>query len=144
MDVRASEVEKSISTGSPKPRRVSLAPKCLLTDEPRKLSPSRRSVADFPRDLCVHELLSETAQQCSNSIAAEFQNVRLTYGELEDRSNKLAHFLLATGVGAEALVGLCLERSDIVARVNHAISKDTAPAITTPRQAGGPAVATPL
>jgi amino acid adenylation domain-containing protein len=86
----------------------------VTTHESQQLSASRQGVSEYPRDLCIHQLLSRAAQQYSGSAAVEFQNVRLTYGELEDRSNKLARFLLAKGVGAETLVGLCLERSELM------------------------------
>ena len=35
----------------------------------------------------------------------------LTYAQLEGRANQLAHYLRSTGVGANALVGLCMNRS---------------------------------
>ena len=41
----------------------------------------------------------------------EFAGERLSYGELERRSNQLAHHLRRLGVGPEVLVGLCVERS---------------------------------
>ena len=80
MDLYASEMEKSISSDPPGSRRVPLDPISLMTDEPPGLSTSRRPVADYPRDLCVHELLSHRAETCSESVAVEFQDVRLTYG----------------------------------------------------------------
>ncbi|GCE28514.1 hypothetical protein KDA_39980 [Dictyobacter alpinus] len=53
-------------------------------------------------------------QQCTHDpdrIAVTFEQQQLSYGELERRSNQLAHFLHAQGIGPDRLVGLCLQRS---------------------------------
>src|SRR4029077_21190837 len=46
-----------------------------------------------------------------DAVAVVLGEERLTYGELERRSNQLAHHLRALGVGPEVIVGLCVERS---------------------------------
>lgn len=43
--------------------------------------------------------------------ARRFEAEQLTYRELNARANQLAHYLRARGVCAEALVGICVERS---------------------------------
>ncbi|TDX61138.1 amino acid adenylation domain-containing protein [Methylosinus sp. sav-2] len=67
--------------------------------------------ADFPRDLCVHELFEAQAQRTPDAVAAIFRDDALTYGELNARANRLARHLVGLGVGPEAIVGLCVERS---------------------------------
>ncbi|HEY9674007.1 MAG TPA: amino acid adenylation domain-containing protein [Waterburya sp.] len=73
--------------------------------------------ADYPRDKCIHQLFEEQVEYNSHAIAVIFEDVQtrhatsLTYGELNSRSNQLAHYLQKLGVGAEALVGICMERS---------------------------------
>ena len=111
MDLCAAEVEKSISSNNPGRRCAALTPASLVT---HKLLSSCVTISDYPRDLCIHELFSQTVQRCFDSVALEFQNARLTYGDLEERSNQLAHFLLKKGVGRETLVGLCVERSELM------------------------------
>ncbi|HKV07314.1 MAG TPA: amino acid adenylation domain-containing protein [Thermoanaerobaculia bacterium] len=55
--------------------------------------------------------LPELVQGEPEAVAVSFEGTALTYGELDARSNRLAHHLRRLGVGAETLVGLCVERS---------------------------------
>src|SRR5213079_1151165 len=57
------------------------------------------------------DLFSEQARARPAAPAVVFGDAELSYGELEVRSNQLAHHLRALGVGPEVIVGLCLERS---------------------------------
>jgi non-ribosomal peptide synthetase component F len=40
-----------------------------------------------------------------------YDNLKLSYRELDQRTNQLAHYLRTIGVGTESLVGICMERS---------------------------------
>jgi amino acid adenylation domain-containing protein len=57
------------------------------------------------------ELLAAQAARTPEAVAVVFEDITLTYAELDRRSNQLAHHLRALGVGPEVVVGLCLERS---------------------------------
>ncbi len=50
-----------------------------------------------------------------DGVAVRFEDAALTYRELDEAANRLAHHLIALGVGAEVRVGICLERSTDVA-----------------------------
>ena len=51
-------------------------------------------------------------------VAVAFEGRRVTYGELNERANRLARFLCSHGVGPETAVGICMERSpEVVATV---------------------------
>jgi amino acid adenylation domain-containing protein len=63
------------------------------------------------RSKCLHEIFEERAARTPEAVALVFEDVRLSYGELNARANKLAHYLRRLGVGPETLVGMCLERS---------------------------------
>ena len=67
--------------------------------------------ADYPKDLCIHQLFEAQVELTPNSIAVIFEDKQLTYQELNSRSNQLAHHLRKLGVGPEVLVGICVERS---------------------------------
>jgi amino acid adenylation domain-containing protein len=60
---------------------------------------------------CVHGLFEEHARRTPEAVAVEQGEERLSYGELEARSNQLARHLVSMGVGPEVVVGLCVERS---------------------------------
>jgi non-ribosomal peptide synthetase component F len=61
--------------------------------------------------LCVHELVSQQAEKSPEAIALTFQDQSLTYRELDQQANQLARYLQTLGVGAETLVGVCVDRS---------------------------------
>ncbi|MCY7297023.1 non-ribosomal peptide synthetase, partial [Alteromonas sp. a30] len=66
---------------------------------------------DFPSEVCVHTLFEAQVAANPDAIALVFENKTLTYAELNQRANQLAHYLREQGVGPDQLVGLCLERS---------------------------------
>jgi amino acid adenylation domain-containing protein len=66
---------------------------------------------DYPKDKCIHELFEEQVERTPDAIALVFEDQRLTYRELNSRTNQLAHFLRKLGVGPEVLVGIFMERS---------------------------------
>jgi len=60
---------------------------------------------------CLHELFAEQAARAPEAVAVVSEAGRMTYDELERRSNQLAHDLIAAGAEPGGLVGMCLERS---------------------------------
>ncbi|MBD2452311.1 amino acid adenylation domain-containing protein [Nostoc sp. FACHB-152] len=59
----------------------------------------------------IHYLFEEQTLRSPNTIAIEFEGQCLSYQELNQRANQLAHHLQVLGVQVDVLVGLCLERS---------------------------------
>ena len=59
----------------------------------------------------IHELFSEQARATPESVAIVYDEARVTYLELERRSNQLAHHLRRQGIEREHRVGICLNRS---------------------------------
>ena len=57
------------------------------------------------------DLFGAQAARTPDAVAVVFGEERLSYGELDARSSRLAHHLRALGVGPEVIVGLCVERS---------------------------------
>jgi len=67
--------------------------------------------AEYPRDLCVHQLFERQATRNPEATAVLFGREKISYSALNARANRLAHRLRELGVGPDQLVGLCLERS---------------------------------
>jgi amino acid adenylation domain-containing protein/thioester reductase-like protein len=66
---------------------------------------------DFLANKCFHQLFAEQVALTPENIAVVFAEQKLTYAELNTRSNQLAHYLQKLGVKAEVLVGIYMERS---------------------------------
>ena len=65
----------------------------------------------FPTDKCIHDLFAEQVERTPDAIAVAFQDRELTYRELNEQANQLAHYLGLQGVGPDVIVGLQIERS---------------------------------
>jgi amino acid adenylation domain-containing protein/non-ribosomal peptide synthase protein (TIGR01720 family) len=65
----------------------------------------------YPQHMCIHELFEAQAALTPQATALIVGGQRLTYAELNQRSNRLARHLRSLGVGAEVRVGLSVERS---------------------------------
>ncbi|KAB8332623.1 non-ribosomal peptide synthetase [Scytonema tolypothrichoides VB-61278] len=66
---------------------------------------------DYPYSQCIHQLFEQQVERTPNAIAVVFENQQLTYRELNNRANRVAHYLQKLGVKPEVLVGICMERS---------------------------------
>ncbi|CAH8718930.1 non-ribosomal peptide synthetase [Paenibacillus thiaminolyticus] len=58
-----------------------------------------------------HRLFEEQAERTPEAEAVVYENDRLTYAELNERANRLAATLRASGIGRETIVGILAERS---------------------------------
>jgi amino acid adenylation domain-containing protein len=69
-----------------------------------------RTAAEVPADRCIHELFEAQAARTPGVAAVRFEEESLTYAELNERANRLAHHLRGHGVGPEVRVGVLMER----------------------------------
>ena len=70
-----------------------------------------KTAAPYPKELCVHQLFEKQAAATPAAVALECEGERLTYAELDARVNKLARYLVASGILPGAIVGVYMERS---------------------------------
>ncbi|MDX3662222.1 amino acid adenylation domain-containing protein [Streptomyces sp. ID05-26A] len=59
----------------------------------------------------VHELAESSADRTPDAVALVFEDQELTYRELDERANRLAHLLRSRGIGRGDFVGISLPRS---------------------------------
>lgn len=67
--------------------------------------------APYPRTACLHDRFEQQAGETPQAEALVVGTERLTYRELNERANRVAHVLRSQGVGPETLVGIFLTRS---------------------------------
>ena len=81
------------------------------------------TIVDYPKNKTVVELFEEQAKKTPDNVAIVYKGVHLTYRELNEKSNQLAHLLRSKGVGRESLVGVLSERSLEMIIAIHGIIK---------------------
>jgi amino acid adenylation domain-containing protein/thioester reductase-like protein len=92
-------------------------------DAPGRGAEPRGSIPHEHNARYVHDLFGEQASRRPHSAAVVAAGSQLTYRQLDQSANQLAHYLREMGVGPETLVGVCLERGTEAIRCLLAVLK---------------------
>jgi amino acid adenylation domain-containing protein len=99
-----------IVTGIPQ-QRLSDLPLLTETEKHQLIMKWNQTQVDYPQGYCLHQLFEAQVERSPQAIALTSGETQMTYRELNQQANQLAHYLQKLGVGPGTLVGLCLERS---------------------------------
>ncbi len=85
----------------------------LLTPEQQQeiLVDWNQTATNYPRNHSVHRIFEQQAAQTPDSIALIAGEHRLTYAEINEKANQLAHYLMRSGIRMGSRVALCADRS---------------------------------
>ncbi|HEY0375499.1 MAG TPA: amino acid adenylation domain-containing protein, partial [Pyrinomonadaceae bacterium] len=92
-------------------QRLSQLPMLTADERHQLLVEWNETGREYPREKCVHELFEEQAERTPEAVAVLSEREEVSYRELNERANRLAHYLRSLGVGPDVVVGVCLERS---------------------------------
>lgn len=79
---------------------------------PAQLLEWNRTEADYPRSSTIADLFAAQAARTPDTVAVIAQGRTLSYRELDEAANRLAHRLLQLGVRPDTLVGVAMGRSE--------------------------------
>ena len=83
-----------------------------MRDSPQLNLRLNNSAVDYTdKDRSLHSLIEEQVLKSPEQVALVFENEHVSYRELNERSNQLAHYLQKQGIGPNVFVGICVERS---------------------------------
>lgn len=85
----------------------------LLSDQEvqTRLIDFNKTEADFPSNKTVVQLFEAQVAKMPEAIAVQDGELALTYNDLDQQANQLAHWLQAQGIGADDLVSIFMKRS---------------------------------
>jgi amino acid adenylation domain-containing protein len=92
-------------------QRISQAPLLTASERRQLLVEWNATRTAYPEEACLHHLFEAQVERTPEAVAVIFGGESLTYRELNERANQLAHHLRTLSVGPEVLVGVCMERS---------------------------------
>ncbi|QDL10988.1 hypothetical protein DP113_26435 [Brasilonema octagenarum UFV-E1] len=83
----------------------------LTAPEQRLLLQWNNTQANYSKQSCIYQLFETQVEKTPDAVAIVFGREQLTYKQLNERANQLAHYLKQLGVKPDVLVGICVERS---------------------------------
>jgi natural product biosynthesis luciferase-like monooxygenase protein len=92
-------------------RRITESPLLTEAEHHQLLVEWNKTQVDYPKHLCIHQLVEAQVEQTPDEVAAVFEDQQLTYRQLNIRANQLGHYLRQLNVGPETRVGIYMEPS---------------------------------
>jgi amino acid adenylation domain-containing protein/non-ribosomal peptide synthase protein (TIGR01720 family) len=92
-------------------QRISRLPLLSEAEREQLLVEWNQTAREYESQQCLQQLIAEQAARQPNAVAVSCGSEQLSYRELNEQANQLAHHLRALGVGPETITGVCLERS---------------------------------
>ncbi|TBU87287.1 condensation domain-containing protein, partial [Stutzerimonas kirkiae] len=92
-------------------QRVAELPLLSKEEQQQIIYDWNRTEVSYPSEKCLHQLIEVQAEKAPDAVAVIFNDQELSYRQLNQRSNQLAHKLRELGVGPDVLVGIAVERS---------------------------------
>ncbi len=92
-------------------QRVSSLPLMTEREEAQALVEWNDTKVEYPVEHSLPALFEAQVERTPEAVALVYEDTQVTYRELNDRANRLAHHLRRLGVEPELLVGVCMERS---------------------------------
>jgi amino acid adenylation domain-containing protein len=83
----------------------------LTPEEQQQFAQWNQTFTPFPLDACLHHLIEAQVDRTPAAIAVRYEGQSLSYQQLNQQSNQLAHHLRQRGVTPDTPIGVCLPRS---------------------------------
>ncbi|MFH6945822.1 non-ribosomal peptide synthase/polyketide synthase [Flavobacterium sp. FlaQc-49] len=79
-------------------------------EEDQLLNVFNNTAVEYPKDKTIVALFEEQVKNTPDAIAVVYEGAKLSYKELNEKSNQLGSYLREQGVAPDTLVGICVER----------------------------------
>jgi amino acid adenylation domain-containing protein/non-ribosomal peptide synthase protein (TIGR01720 family) len=89
-------------------------PILTATEKQQILIDWNQTQTPYPKDQCIHQLFEEQVIKNPSAIAVTYEQESLTYQQLNEKANQLAHYLQKLGAKPDQLIGICVERSPLM------------------------------
>jgi amino acid adenylation domain-containing protein len=94
-------------------QKLAELPILTATERQQLLVSWNNTQQNYP-DKCIQQIFEEQVNNNPSAIALVHNNEQITYQQLNEQSNQLAHYLQNLGVVPDVLVGICLEKSPLI------------------------------
>ncbi|MDY7009042.1 MAG: condensation domain-containing protein [Cyanobacteriota bacterium] len=90
-------------------QKISKLPLITAEEKQNILHEWKNTQTDYPTDKCIHKLFENVVEKSSDAVALIFEDQKITYAQLNEKANQLAHHLLSLGISPETPVGIYID-----------------------------------